>query len=643
MGKPWHIPSGADGSATSVIYYSAPTSRGTSPDKLASEQRLRAFDLVEFLRKFWILELLWCLVGLGSAAAIIAVLAQYDGQKPPEWPLGITLNTFLAFLASVSKASLLIPVTEGLGQLRWIWFSRKARKADDFGLFEEATRGSFGSLRLLLSLKGGVLGFVAALVIVTSLMLSTVTQATIQYKNELFPSNHTVQVPRITVFSSDQFFLDKTDQTYLRSLNLKQHISNGAYTPASQTVASDSLDCTTGDCEFPDFVTVGICSNVSDVSSHVKSNRLPPRTWDLPGLPYNMTWSATLPWGQNLTIPTVYAFDFWATRDFAPTLAFKSLENQSFADFFLIYSNVLGLDTPEPTVEFRAVELVWYWCTKSYSVSVKGGQTSWHETSRSIKVLKDTTTAVNVVRNPAFWLCTFQISPKRCEEYTWGNLTLAPPPGSEDHAPLIVDELTSLGVSSYLSLSFWDGVTPPMTSASTTIGTSEGMFRALGRRFYRIQGDLSMAFAVNMWRDLAGSVDPDTQVPILRNLTENIGLGLENFIRSDWKVHPFTAGPINGTVLTPTSFVIIRWQWLSYLLAELLLSSVFLIAIVSYTTASGAQPLKSSTLAILCALDDKTRSSLGHIGDYEELRRNAANTEIILEDGPTGLALKRKP
>jgi hypothetical protein len=108
-----------------------------------------------------------------------------------------------------------------------------------------------------------------------------------------------------------------------------------------------------------------------------------------------------------------------------------------------------------------------------------------------------------------------------------GDLTLAPLLGYEDHPPLSVDELTSLGVSSYLSISFWDGATSPLLHVKLT-ASSEGMFRAFGRQFFRIQGDLTMAFAVNMWRDLMGSVDPETQVPILKNLTANIGQGLEN-------------------------------------------------------------------------------------------------------------------
>jgi hypothetical protein len=84
----------------------------------------------------------------------VAVLRVYNGQLSPEWPLGITLNTFLAFLTSLAKLALVIPVTAGLGQLRWLWFS-KSRRLMEFELFEQASRGVLGSLRLLISLKGG--------------------------------------------------------------------------------------------------------------------------------------------------------------------------------------------------------------------------------------------------------------------------------------------------------------------------------------------------------------------------------------------------------------------------------------------------------------------------------------------------------
>lgn len=48
--------------------------------------------------------------------------------------------------------------------------------------------------------------------------------------------------------------------------------------------------------------------------------------------------------GQNLTIPTVYAFDFWATRDFAPSIAFSHLRSQGLGNIYIIYSNLFDLN-----------------------------------------------------------------------------------------------------------------------------------------------------------------------------------------------------------------------------------------------------------------------------------------------------------
>jgi hypothetical protein len=79
----------------------------------------------------------------------------FDGRQPPTWPLGITLNTFLAFFTSLAKLAFMIPITEGLGQLRWLWFTSRPRPLNDFEAIDQASRGAFGSLRLLAKFKGG--------------------------------------------------------------------------------------------------------------------------------------------------------------------------------------------------------------------------------------------------------------------------------------------------------------------------------------------------------------------------------------------------------------------------------------------------------------------------------------------------------
>jgi hypothetical protein len=84
----------------------------------------------------------------------------YDGEQPPQWSLGITLNTHIAFFSSIAKLAFIIPVVEGLGQLKWLWFtSQDGRALEDFELFDQATRGGLGCIKLLFRFKGYVTSF----------------------------------------------------------------------------------------------------------------------------------------------------------------------------------------------------------------------------------------------------------------------------------------------------------------------------------------------------------------------------------------------------------------------------------------------------------------------------------------------------
>ena len=90
-----------------------------------------------------------------AAPAIVILLWRCDGNPPPNLGLGITLNTVLAFLTSLTKVAFMVPIIECLGQLKWMWFlSRQHRPLMDFQVFEEATRGGLGGAKLLFKFKG---------------------------------------------------------------------------------------------------------------------------------------------------------------------------------------------------------------------------------------------------------------------------------------------------------------------------------------------------------------------------------------------------------------------------------------------------------------------------------------------------------
>ena len=105
------------------------------------------------VRDCWLKEIFSLLCSLGSLIAIVIVLAQHDKKPSHNLAAGVSLNTYLAVFATIAKAGLMYPVMSCIGQLKWIWFSKKDAPLADFAKFDDATRGPWDSLMLLGSLK----------------------------------------------------------------------------------------------------------------------------------------------------------------------------------------------------------------------------------------------------------------------------------------------------------------------------------------------------------------------------------------------------------------------------------------------------------------------------------------------------------
>ena len=102
----------------------------------------------------WIAEIFWLLISVACLAVIVVILWKYDEKPLEHCPKDISLNTFVAFFLALCQAAFILPVIEALSQLKWNWYARAARPLTDFQVFEDATRGLDGSLRLLASTQG---------------------------------------------------------------------------------------------------------------------------------------------------------------------------------------------------------------------------------------------------------------------------------------------------------------------------------------------------------------------------------------------------------------------------------------------------------------------------------------------------------
>lgn len=98
--------------------------------------------------KAWKFEL-WALVGsLLSFVIMVLVLAIFDGRPIFDWK-SVTLNAIISVLSVLTFA-----IAELIGQWKWILFSRGQRPLMDFERIDMASRGPWGSLRVLSRMNG---------------------------------------------------------------------------------------------------------------------------------------------------------------------------------------------------------------------------------------------------------------------------------------------------------------------------------------------------------------------------------------------------------------------------------------------------------------------------------------------------------
>lgn len=100
----------------------------------------------------FIWEVLAMILSSGLLVAIVVLLSQYDDKPQPTWKY-VSLNSVISWLSTISKGCVLFCLSEGIGQLKWVWFTRKTQPLVDLGTFDGASRGIWGCGALLWRLR----------------------------------------------------------------------------------------------------------------------------------------------------------------------------------------------------------------------------------------------------------------------------------------------------------------------------------------------------------------------------------------------------------------------------------------------------------------------------------------------------------
>lgn len=99
-----------------------------------------------YIHRLWMWEILSIAMAALALVAIVITLVLHKDRSLPKWPSAITINALIAVFTAVFKACLMMPIAEGIGQLKWLWYqkSRPLRRIEHWDL---ASRGRSSHLR----------------------------------------------------------------------------------------------------------------------------------------------------------------------------------------------------------------------------------------------------------------------------------------------------------------------------------------------------------------------------------------------------------------------------------------------------------------------------------------------------------------
>ncbi|CAK7230310.1 hypothetical protein SBRCBS47491_007541 [Sporothrix bragantina] len=574
----------------------------------------------------WAWEIWFCCISVASFATIVAVLGSCDNNSLPKLPLHISLNTLIAFLATLAKAALMIPIAESISQWKWNWF-RTHRNLADFQTFDMASRGLWGSFSLIGTTRWRNIATVGAAVTIIGVVTSPITQQTVSYPERLASSNGTA-----TTWAA-RHIGDSSGQPYPEFLRMVDSIHSGIQPNGAKNYTDLEPECSTAECSFPSFPTLGVCAKVANATALLNVTVLPNAGFnDSSGwgdetsintrmVAYNVT--APQP-GAWITTPVAYTMNYFTLNESLYFQDDRDLRYTTLHDGLVIYSNGPNISYPNHDVTavptFQAAEVVLHLCVKTLDVKVSQGKAVTTSSNEQFHILGDVPSEPIFKHECVSWGITGEVTPFVCgyvphQPRTPYTIALEGPGGNFSAHSKLLAEVTvdmHLGLTTFWN---WNG----------RAGSSE------------TGADVGMKLINAVWGTNDGL---EAQFERITQVANGIAIGGTNMLRT---MQPFkgTANSymVQGTAWASETYVHVRWGWLAFLGAQIAICIAFLVFTIVATHVSGTMVLKSSPLAALLALSQSDRDALGNLGTEADMKQRAAmykatlvGNELVLTD-----------
>ncbi|KAK8034304.1 hypothetical protein PG993_009299 [Apiospora rasikravindrae] len=229
----------------------------------------------EFGHSFgWIWEAVSALVGSGCMAAVVVILWRMQGRPLSSWTFPINLSSSIAAFVTAAKATSLLIVASCLSQSKWRHFQQRSRLRD-FEVFDEASRGPLGSLKLLWCLRARWgLAILGALLTIAAVSIDTLAQEMVNLEER----DEMIEDPNAKFWVTDAYIGGAKAMTpsfpvvaegSTIDTRMQGAIYRGLYGIESSPAFSCQSRCEWGS-EVP-YVTLGLTSRCEDVTQSTLS------------------------------------------------------------------------------------------------------------------------------------------------------------------------------------------------------------------------------------------------------------------------------------------------------------------------------------------------------------------------------------
>ncbi|KAH4385328.1 hypothetical protein HBI24_128460 [Parastagonospora nodorum] len=560
------------------------------------ERRLAQYNASQNVFKRWLFEILSVTTSTCCIGAIIAILVSLGDAPLARWPFGLTVINVLSKIAS---AALILPISEAIGQLKWSWFHGKQSKdAFDFEIFDKASRGAWGSVLLLFRTRGRSLAALGALLTVLLLAIDTFFQQVTDLP-ERWTSRGEGLIPRAIRYEPEVVYAYQSNSGDMPiaqpNLDLRWALTPLFYDQNSTEHSGNRngsrldlpLSCPTSVCKWNPYQTLGVCSACTDITNLLTYACLPMRmdwirsatgpstehtyqngtacgyflnaTSTEPVLVsgYRLNDNSSSTYGETLlmrTIPLITNPDARSLYD--GSINFRHIVNPILDA--LIFSAADGSESSVYRKDMPiAHECMLAWCVKTLRSTY-----SWGKYEEMVEEEHFETT-----KTPYPWHTVFHPEIDVTATDYFANVSIYPPNTSGDSLGFGLSNDTMMDTI----FSFGE-VFPSVITVE-----SPGAKPFLKVRTSFIDRVMFRAFRYSPW------LAPNN----ITQHMERIALAVTNVVRSDIS----STESIKGQAFAPETYVEVKWAWLAFPLAMLIMCVVFLVATMVKTSRGGHEDI----------------------------------------------------